>query len=247
MEELAQKPLPKLDAASQKTDERKTYTKIFDQVHQDLIKVEETLDVFIRSDDNNSEDLAGIIKPLYGMKGIFLVVNRPYLGSAVEIIVKVWKQIIEEGKSSVSKEEIKNTIALLSGVSLFISAYKNENDAEAEEIYDNIIKRFTQLQNMVNSNKNAVESVEPEVQVEEVVEQVKEEVSEAVVTQSIEVKALEIKKEVVATGKNSFVESPEDADLAEVFLLEAEEVLENLVSGIAALEKNIAEKKYWKT
>lgn len=250
LDELAKTDLPKLDSTSKKSDERKAFTKIFDQVHQELVKVEETLDMFLRSDEENSEDLPTIIKPLAGMKGIFTITGKPLLSNAIDDILKVWNHVIKDGKSKVNQEQITDSISLVSGLSLYVTALKDENDAESEEIYDNIMKKFSHLDESLKNNvmHNIDEvSTKPEKEVEIKVEPVQK--------QEVKIEPLEkvkepeqkttqepVKEEFKTVSLNSnidFTESPNDEELAEFFLIEATEVLDNMTTSLKALDKNL--------
>lgn len=142
-QELSILPMPRLDSASQKADERKSFAKIFEQVSLDLVEMEETLDLLLRNDGENVEQVGKFLKPLGEMKGIFSVVGKEELSPVLSKIMEIWFDVQTKGqKGWVVTPEVKESIVLISGISLFVAAFKTENDIEAEEIYENIVKRF---------------------------------------------------------------------------------------------------------
>lgn len=245
LEKLAAANMPVLDAVSQKSDEKKTFTKIFDQLHQELVKVEETIDMFLRSDRSDVEDLVSIFKPLSGMKGIFSIVGKPVLSSAIDEIIVVWKEVSKEGFANTNQEKISDSVSLLSGISLFINAFKNENEAEADEIYENILKKFSHLQNI--KENNVLASV-PEIQ-----ESVKEDAVEnkPVVLEKTTIEhvveevhfqePVQVEKTVEISSEAQYTETTNDPELAEFFLMEADEVLGEMTTTLKELTNNIGD------
>ena len=240
--ELNNLKLPKLDSLSQKTDERKVFGKIFEQISLDLTKIEEILNKFFNEEKDYTE-LEEIIKPLSSMKGIFSIIGKKDLNFIIDNIVNVWSNIIKEkNDSSVSDDEVKKSILLVSGLSLFINAFKSENDIEAEEIYYKLLEQFKEshvynekevpivtknhLDNYhketieIDSSKNEVNETEQIVDRKED----KNHVSSDVVQEEI---------------KGLFLDKPNDEDLCFVFVEEAKEVFENLEQTVKALQEDI--------
>lgn len=141
--ELSLLAMPKLDTASQKSDEKKSFAKIFEQVSLDLIQIEETLDNILRNNGEGVDTLSKVLKPLNEMRGIFSVVGRTELTPVLYKISEVWTGVQSKGyKNWEVSPEMKESIVLISGISLFVEAFKTENEIEVDEHYENILNRF---------------------------------------------------------------------------------------------------------
>ncbi len=255
--ELKSLPLPRLDFVSQKADEKKTFSKIFEQLNNDLIKIEETLDYFLKNEGENIEEISSIYKPLVSMRGIFSIIGKPELGKVINKISEPWKEIIDNRNTEFNIEELKESIALVSGLSLLIKAYVEENEVAAEELHNNLMKIFykNNKEEVVDNDDDLNQSIE----VKEVIEEVKpveEEFSfeisefdnlefEEPSEEKLELVDTDIStKEIIDvfsnnSSKSIFTETTNDPDLADVFLMEAEEVLGLMSESILKLEKNI--------
>lgn len=308
---------PQLDEKSQKADERKGFLRIFEELHNELSKSEEILDQYFRSEGENAEELQNVFKPLTSAKGIFSIIGKPELVPVVSDIITVWKQIESSGLESVEKEKLDVSVACLSGISLLVNAYKNDNEDEAESILLNIVKRYNQSaqepvalskpfvvaspsieNNEEEITQNTVEVVEfidaqeidmdtpqalevefvqetttvedpiefpinfvteenydipqlPEITVSNEMEVpvFYEEVAEVTVEPAIIESSLDFEDVMVSDTQYDTVQStvdmsvfrdtPSDADLLEIYVLEAEEVFENLDASFTALRLNI--------
>lgn len=138
--ELASYHMPKLDSLSQKADERKSFAKIFEQVSLDLATVEETLDLIINKKSDGLQTLEQSVRSLQEMRGIFSVIGKLDLVPALEAATNVWKKVNKIPDEIT--DEIRESIVIISGISLFVKSLRSENESEAEEIYENIIKRY---------------------------------------------------------------------------------------------------------
>ena len=268
--------LPKLDNISQKTDEKKTFAKIFEQLNDDLVKIEETLDYFLKNDGENKDEVTTIYKPLISMKGIFSVIGKPDLGNVITKIAEPWKQIINDGVDSVSAERLQESVVLVSGLSLLVKAFVDENTAAAEDLYNNLMKVFYQKnKEFIDSestvpdlHEDAIKETEHEVvlqsndllfeneKIEEKIEEtIEEKVEENIpslsfvdnIKDSNEVifendKSI-VSKDTNVVGEMVYTESTNDPDIAEVFLMEADEVFENLNISLSNLELNMKDKE----
>lgn len=138
--ELSNMPMPQLDSLSQKNDEKKSFSKIFEQVSVDLTFVEETLDLIINKKSDGLQGLDQSIKSLKEMKGIFSVIGKVEIVSALNEAIMVWEKIKEIPESIT--DEIRESIIIISGISLLVKSLRSENEVEADEIYENIIHRY---------------------------------------------------------------------------------------------------------
>jgi chemosensory pili system protein ChpA (sensor histidine kinase/response regulator) len=274
LETLSQLEMPKIDLISQKTDEKKTFVKIFGKLKEDLIKIEETLDYYLKNEGENASDLESIYKPLIGMKGLFSIAGKSDIGKVIDKIAAPWKRIIDNGPDSVLREELNESISLLGGLALLIKALVADNETTADELYDNLMKMFYQNNTSEMEQDSSVEVFAKEETIEETVVEVvpvveptpiddgfefKFEIEEQNEQQPLSFAAEESftpneKNEVVentetevfnfATDINTapsdlYVEGTNEPDLAEVFLMEAEEVLENMGNTFAVLENDL--------
>jgi chemosensory pili system protein ChpA (sensor histidine kinase/response regulator) len=263
--------MPKLDSISQKADEKKTFSKIFEQLATDLTKIEETLDYFLRNEGENANEISTIYKPLVGMKGIFSIIGKSELGVIVEKVSEPWKKIIESGIDSVSREKLSESIAMVSGLSLLVRAFMKENETEAEEIQEKIMKLFYKNNmDVLNQESFVPEYVTGETKVEQQVDTTPEKEEKVIedevfdfnfnipveVDTSVVVDSLPIEKEEVVVNSHIeferkevapinaiYTESTNDPDIAEVFLEEATEVLGNLNQSFPILEANLDNKE----
>lgn len=162
LKELLSTPRPKLDSSSQKADEKKTLSKVFEEVSNDLVLVEETLDLIINKKSDGMATLDQSITTLVKMKGIFSIIAKYELIPILDSATDVWKKIQKENKMpEVVSEEMRESIVLISGISLFVKSLKGENESEAEELYDNIIKIFNKgiFKPLHNDNVVQVEEI----------------------------------------------------------------------------------------
>ena len=243
-EDLQRTAMPVLDSNSQKTDERKAFLVIFEKLHKDLKRTEEVLNDLFR-DNDNTEDLEQIFKTLNSAKGIFAIINKNKLSLAVVAIIDVWKKVLASGFNSVNKEELSKSVSLLSGILLFVEASKNDNDNEANEMYNLILEKAGLSDDThVSTVVIKTEIKEDTVIAEETLEVATEEVRPEVVLAPVELAPviavqLEVVKPAKAPALTKFVDTPEDPDLTEVYLLEAEEVLDNLSKSLKELSSNV--------
>jgi chemosensory pili system protein ChpA (sensor histidine kinase/response regulator) len=231
LEELSLLAIPNLDEKSKQTDARSAFLNLFQELNKELEKAEKILDTYLRTKGENKEELPDVFRPLGSARGIFAIVGKPLLSKMVVEISSTWKKIENEGFDSVDKEELNKSIALLSGISLFVSAAKDDNVIESEEIYNTLIEKFTN-----NNKKIEIREIEETklIEPEKVVEV-------EMVTPVVEDAKIEIRlAEKVTEVSNKFKDLPNDADLAEVYVMEAEEVFESLVVSFKALNKNLA-------
>ena len=228
-EELAKLAIPVLDEKSKKSDERKAFLKIFQELSKEFLKAEAVLDQFLRNQEDGLDEIKEVFKSLKSARGIFAVIGKPELSKVVVEIIKVWEKILAGGIDAVDRDLLNHSIAWLSGISLIISASKDDNEVEANEVMANLLPKF-----------NAYFKIEaaPEPILEPVIEIVK------TVAPVVEVKP-EIVKTVApivaapaAKSASLYEDTPNDADLTEIYLMEAEEVLENMAVSLKAMDKN---------
>ncbi len=254
--ELAKMNMPTLDDASKRSDEQKTFMKLFKQVSLDLNKSEEVLDYFLRNNGENAADLETIFKPLSNMVGIFSVIGKEDIGAIVKDIQQTWQGVNKNGKDSVSEDLLSNSITFLSGLSLFVNALKSGNDVDAEEVYDNLVRQYNKEKGIVLDNFEEMTSqvvkgdiaetvevkvVEPKLELK--IEESKEEVVKNIVVEKPEAKKESIFEKRVESTSNVFKETTNNPDLAEVFLEEATEVLSNLTIELDSLQKDTSNKE----
>ena len=274
-EDLANTPMPVLDAGSQKSDERKAFLIIFDKLHKDLKKSEEILNDLFR-DNSNTEDLDQVFKTLNSAKGIFSIINKNELSKILTNVISIWKKVGAEGFDSVDSKELSNSVSLLSGILLFIEASKNDNENEANEMYDRIIRRnhavvpaqqehkSLNLPSDVSQEFDSTEQKLEKLIVPELVAPIIEENSVTIFVEEVELTQLpELAKpqeelaldeftfesevhEPVALEESKNTKSPslyidtsDDPELTEVYLMEADEVLENITKSCEILNSNL--------
>lgn len=277
LDTLAKLEMPKIDLISQKSDEKKTFVKIFSKVKEDLTKIEETLDYYLKNEGENAADIEGIYKPLMGMKGLFAIAGKADLGKVINKISEPWKKIIDNGPESVLREELNESISLLGGLALLIKALVADNETTADELYDNLMKIFYQnnalemeqdtsvvefieegnetISSATVETTPVVEAVEDDgfefnFEIEETNEQqpisfsteesfVPTEQSISMEEDKVEVFSFASETDIAQSSVETYTEGTNDPDLAEVFLMEAEEVLENMRDSFAILENDL--------
>jgi chemotaxis protein histidine kinase CheA/CheY-like chemotaxis protein len=283
LDKLSTLEMPKIDLVSQKSDEKKTFVKIFSKLKEDLTKIEETLDYYLKNEGENASDIEAIYKPLVGMKGLFAIAGKADLGKVINKIAEPWKRIIDNGPESVLREELNESISLLGGLSLLIKALVADNETTADELYDNLMKMFYQNNALEMEQDTLVaEFIEegsennppPVVETTPVVEAVEDdgfefnfeieetndqqpisfsteesftptEPSISLENDKVEVEVFSFATDTdtdnatIPSSNVTYTEGTNDPDLAEVFLMEAEEVLENMRSSFDILENDL--------
>ncbi len=268
LEKFKSLPMPKLDSTSQKADEKKTFSKIFEQLNEDITKIEETLDYFLKNEGENVEEIGLIYKPLLAMRGIFSIIGKPGLTKVVNKIAEPLKKIIDNVEDKPSQEEMQQSIALVSGLSLLVKAFMAENDNDAEELHGRLMKVFysTNLEEM-DGNSFVPEFKENADVIEETVSENAENIEnedfvfnfgldvteENTVENKIEEKSeinhfkndfeqIDLSENNSVSDGVTFIESTNDPELAEVFLEEAEAVFAELNATFEALDNDISNK-----
>lgn len=232
-QELSQLPLPELDEKNKKQDERKAFVKMFQELSKDFVKAESILDQFLKNPEDGIDEIKEVFQCLKAARGIFSIIGKPELGKVVAEIIKVWESIVQSGVESVDKELLHHSISWVSGVSLIINASKDDNETESEELARTLISKFNQY---FKKDNNTVVASTPSLEQNTIVDTIV-----PVVTESKPVT-------VVSTSTNKaansgYIDEPNDADLLEVYIMEADEVLENMQTAFKVLEKNNNDKE----
>jgi chemosensory pili system protein ChpA (sensor histidine kinase/response regulator) len=227
--------LPVLDERSRKNDERKAFLKIFAVLSKELKKAEEILDQYFRSHGENAEEMDEVFNPLSSAKGIFAVIGQQKLSEIVNDITNIWKQVVAHGLDSVDKEHLNQSVSWLSGISLFVAASESDNELEANELADNIVKKYNSY--MGHDHHEHKEQVVLLPQIEEQLTPIRIPVEEMVMDKEEIVQEKPATHEPVAEVESvaQYTDVANDADLLEVYLLEAQEVLENMTGSLARL------------
>lgn len=268
--------VPSLDIKTKKEEERKVLLKIFDELSKELNINEEILDNIIRTKDVDKEELKPVLNSLNNAHGIFIILGNKNLSLVVEKIIFVWDHVFNKGLSSVNPDLMHNSISWLSGLTLYVNAYKQNNILEAEEIQSKILSQFKNyfgsdviiddyedshdlesinsfdnvetLDMFKNESETTVENIEQEII--DVVENVDiNKVNNVVVeerTDNVKVfKEVDTELSVDKSNKTTvlidddnydFVEEKTDnEEMLEIFLLEMEEVKENLDTALSEL------------
>jgi chemotaxis protein histidine kinase CheA len=232
LDDLAKLALPELDEKSKKSDERKAFLKIFQELSKEFLKAEAVLDQFLRNQEDGLDEIKEVFKSLKSARGIFAVIGKPELSKIVVEIIKVWEKILESGIDAVEKDLLNNSIAWLSGISLIISASKDDNEVEANEVMANLLPKFNayfKIESPVETVVNVVPT--PVVVAPTPVMEVTNVVADVVTS-------TEVKKEVAA---GLYEDTPNDPDLTEIYLMEADEVLENMAVSLKAVHSNMSD------
>lgn len=230
--------LPVLDERSRKNDERKAFLKIFAVLSKELKKAEEILDQYFRSKGENVEEMDEVFNPLSSAKGIFAVIGQQKLSEIVNDISSIWRQVVAHGVDSVDKEHLNQSVSWLSGISLFVAASENDNELEANELADNIVKKYSNY--MGHDHHEHKEQVVLLPQIEEQLTPIHIPAETMVLDkEDIAVEHTHheevVEHEAVEQVATEYTDVANDADLLEVYLLEAQEVLENMTASLKNL------------
>lgn len=164
--QLSQLPQTHVDDFSQKVEEEKTLSEIFKQVQNELSLIEDTLDYFLRNEGENLEDISKVISPLNKLKGVFSIVGESELISVVQLLIKDWSEVTSE--DDYSSDTLKASVALISGLSLYVKAIASNNVNEAEELKANLLKLFyknnSDLIEATNTTAISIETPTPAVE-----------------------------------------------------------------------------------
>ena len=139
---LAGLAVPVLDARSKEQEARKAVLKIFEEVEKDLKIAEETLDGILQSKSLEDRDLDSVLKPLNSIKGILLVLGNRDMGELVKELVRIWKCVQQNGLDSIPEEELKKSVVWFAGLSLFVTASRDNNEHKSKEIEAKLILEF---------------------------------------------------------------------------------------------------------
>lgn len=154
-------PVPVLDVKNKHEDEKKALLKIFEEVSRELVLAEEILDNVLRYDDAEEEELNTVFGKLNTIKGIFSVLGNKQLSEIIEEIKNVWKQVQNKGLTAVDKNLLNNSIAWLSGISLFVKASENNNITEAKELETKVVNRYNQFFGKEEINQHVEKVAQP--------------------------------------------------------------------------------------
>ncbi len=134
--------VPVLDAGSKEQEARKAILKIFEEVEKDLKVAEETLESILHSRSIDDKDLDSVLKPLNSIKGILLVLGNREIGELVKELIRIWKCVQQNGLDSISAEELKKSVVWFAGLSLFVTASRDNNEHKSKEIEAKLILEF---------------------------------------------------------------------------------------------------------
>lgn len=134
--------VPVLDARSKEQEARKAVLKIFEEVEKDLKIAEETLDGILQSMSLDDKDLDSVLKPLNAIKGILLVLGNREMGELVKELIRIWKCVQQNGLDSIKPEELKKSVIWFAGLSLFVTASRDNNEHKSKEIEAKLILEF---------------------------------------------------------------------------------------------------------
>jgi len=241
-------PLPSLDFIFKGIGEQNVLSKIFTEISQGLQIIEDQLEGFFRDESIVGECLPQVIKELRDIRGVLITLGKPLLVKLVEQNIETWELILDQGKINVGQDTIKNCVNFISGLSLYADAFRNENNVEAENIYESIVKKFYPISGEVETSQdifmeNTVTDTDTDMtEVEQALEiDAPEFISEHKLEDSLALtKSQDSPVEVNARSKTAFyTQSPEDEELAEVFLIEASDVLVALTESLGVLKEDI--------
>lgn len=221
-EDLFKLALPILDEKSKKNDEKKALLKIYQELSKEFIKAENILDQFLKNQEDGVEEIKDVFKSLKSTRGIFSILGKVELSNIVNDIIKVWEKIVEKGINSIDKELLDNSIIWLSAISLIVSASKEDNETEANEIIANLLPKYN---NFVKNNLiNPVETSNK-----------KNETIEIKLSQDI---IKEVVKEVPIIVDNiaTYKDTANDDELLNIYIIEVAEVLENMKDSLNKLK-----------
>lgn len=229
VEDLSNMAMPIIDSQSKEKDARDALLSLYEQLGKELEKAEKVLDTYLRSEGENAEELKDIKKPLSSAKGIFTIVGKPNLSKLVIELQGTWEQVEKTGLKNIEGELLKKSIVILSGLTLLVNAEKNGNMIESDVIEARLLKSL---------------NINPVAEFKDFSNQSLIEIKEI---EKVEEKALEIEKvftpqvEEISTDNDNelFEDTINDEDMLEVYLMESEEVLENIEKSTKALMVNL--------
>lgn len=231
---LKDMPIPKLDKLSRKNDEKKTVSKIFDQIYSNIAFVEESIDSIITEKEEAFLSLDKSIALLKEIKGVFAVVDQNGMSKVVVSLIDFWSDVrIQNSLKNISKEKLNISVEIISGLSLYVKSLRDENEEEAQILVDDILKKYEAQMNLKNEiNIDNQEQIKiSEVEDENVfkggwldVPDIESYTLEKPVEEITEISILKNEKEVNLEN----IESPNDDEVGEIFKEEARSVLKQL-------------------
>lgn len=251
-------------------ESQKTSAVLFEQVSGELAIIEETLDLFIRDDDDlrpdfSIEDISG---KLSLVSGILDATSFSPMVKIISDIKEVLGLVAKFGVSGVDKDALDNSVRWLSALALFASDMAQGNHQAAMNISKTLIEdynettrselpfefksAFSQEYESNPSYTNAEENValpvsqSKESNPQEATDNVDDLFNSAdpdVQDRNPAEEAEALEDKYAQTG--ALKDEPNDQELVEVFLEEMEGVQESLASSFDVLSKNIEDADEW--
>lgn len=151
-----QLPMPQIGRKNKAFEQRKSLIKVYEEMKKEIKVAEEVFDAILRNEDHEEEDFKSALKSLNSISGILLVLSHKELSQIVKEINIIWNKVNANGISSVDQKSLDFSIDSISGLTLFVEAFLNNNISQSEELEDKLIEGFNKYR-----NNNIVESIKP--------------------------------------------------------------------------------------
>ncbi len=273
--EAVKLPLPVLSKATLENEKIKVNTQIFTQLADDLNKAEDIIDEFFRKKGENITELSFVIQALNSARGILSMTGKKDLSLIVVDAIKTFESLIKD-VNSVSSDDVKKASSYIAGIMVYVLALKNANHQEAANIYYGLLElRASQNpQEIVMPPVISIKTVEPVLADVKKPEAAKPTFEETLVldlntkttpaVKAVEATPVEHKSLLSDSEFNFTISAPKEPEkegtihpklldqtnneeLADIFIMEAEEVLEALEQDLVNLEKAPADTEIFKT
>lgn len=146
--------IPSLGASEKFVQERKIIAAIYKEVLSELTDAESKLSFMIQNSMDDKASISKIVASLEKIHDTLMMLESKSITSIIDSVVDVLKSWKENGLKSLNQEDIKLTVTLLSGISLFAQAYSSYNFDGAASLQQKLIADF---------NKNSKKKIDEEV------------------------------------------------------------------------------------
>ena len=219
-------PLPQIGKKNKEFEQRKSLVKVYEEINREIKVAEEVFDNILRNEDHEEEDFKIALKSLKSISGVLSVLSHPELSQIVKEIDIIWNKINSDGINSVEQKDLNFSIDSISGLTLFVEAFLNNNMSQTEELEDKLIESFNKYKNNTN-----IESIK-HIIIEDIIN--KNDNREQNIVESEEIKTKDLLQELDSLTQdkteNNFNVSSDDTKESEIEENElAKKALESLV------------------
>lgn len=211
--------LPELPELIKENENSRIKIKIYEQLVEDLVIADEIINNFFRTKGENKEDIKRVVEILDASRGVLSMTGKPDLSLLMLEALNVFKELLITTKG-ISVESVRQVSNYIAAIHLYAEALKKNNKEEADNIYFNITSLVNKEKQIEPSLTKPVLNIRKEA---------------AVDLSNINSEPIE----VVNVQEMKFADKPNNAELCDIFVMEFEEVVENLDQDLEQLRRDL--------